>query len=95
MLKIRLQRHGKKGHPVYRIVVVDSRAPRDGGNVVEFLGHYDPQACGQACVYDIKIDRVDHWLSVGAQPSDTVTNLIKRARKQTPENGTVQSFAAA
>lgn len=94
MLKIRLQRRGNKGNPVYGLVVVDSKAPRDGGNVVEYVGHYSPQARGQDPLYSISIERIEHWLSVGAQPTDTVANIIRKARKIQSVDGKVQAFAA-
>ncbi len=79
-LKIRLQRQGHRNCPVYRIVVAESACRRDG-KYVEALGNYDPQARGNASELILKIDRAEYWLSVGAQPTDTVKSLIKRARK--------------
>ena len=76
-VRIRLTRTGRKKQPFYRIVAADSRSPRDGRNI-EILGHYNPKSDP----IDVTVDlaRVDYWLSVGAQTSDTVGHLIKRAR---------------
>ncbi len=77
-VRLRLQRHGAKKRPFYRIVAADQRAPRDG-KYIELLGTYDPlQDPG---LIRLKSDRVDYWLGVGAQPSDTVRALIKRLKK--------------
>ena len=76
-VKLRLARHGAKKRPHYRIVAAPSRSPRDG-RFIEILGIYRPQGDG---VLDIKLDRVDHWLSHGASPSETVAGLITRFRK--------------
>lgn len=73
MLRIRLRRVGKKKQPMYRIVVADSRAPRDGA-FVDVLGHYQPLVTPSAIVIDA--DRARHWLERGAQPSDRVAKLL-------------------
>jgi small subunit ribosomal protein S16 len=73
MLRIRLRRVGKKKQPMYRIVVADSRAPRDGA-FVEVLGHYQPLVTPSTIVIDA--DRARHWLDRGAQPSDRVAKLL-------------------
>ena len=73
MLRIRLRRTGKIHQPSYRVVVADQRAKRDG-DFVEVLGHYNPQS--QPKVFEVNQERVAHWLSVGAQPSDTVHRLF-------------------
>lgn len=75
MLRIRLRRVGKKGHPSYRIVVADSSAPRDGA-YVEWIGQYDPMVDPPAVV--LKEDRAIAWLSQGAQPSDAVKRIFDR-----------------
>ena len=74
--KIRLARHGSKKRPFYRIVAASSRAPRDG-RFIEQLGHYDPTRTPA----DIKIDlgKVEAWLRRGAQPTETVAQLMKKA----------------
>ena len=78
-VKIRLKRVGAKNAPVYRVVVADSRSPRDG-KCIEEIGTYAPLDKA-AENYSLKLDRVDYWLGVGAQPSDTVASFIKKARK--------------
>jgi len=78
MVKIRLARHGAKKKPFYRIVVADSHAPRDG-RYIEQVGYYDPTK--NPAVVELKKDKLDRWLQHGAQPSETVAQLIKRARK--------------
>ena len=76
-VKIRLRRMGKKKQPHYRIVVADSRSPRDG-RFVENLGYYNPVPDPARLVVDL--DRVDYWLGQGAILSDTVGNLVSKAR---------------
>lgn len=73
---IRLARHGAKKRPFYRIVVTDSRAPRDGRRIDQ-IGYYDP--CQNPARVVIREDRLFHWLSRGAQPSSSVRQLIKRS----------------
>ena len=73
MLRIRLRRTGKIHQPSYRVVVADQRAKRDG-DFVEVLGHYNPRSHPK--VFEVNQERVAHWLSVGAQPSDTVHRLF-------------------
>jgi small subunit ribosomal protein S16 len=75
MLAIRLRRAGSKKRPFFRIVVADSRAARDS-SFVEILGHYNPRT--KPALVDVKKERVDYWLSKGAQPSDTVRTLMAR-----------------
>ena len=77
MLRIRLSRVGKKGQPYYRVVVADSESKRDG-RIVENIGHYNTLVKPSAFV--VKEDRVLYWLSVGAQPSDTVRNFLEALR---------------
>ena len=74
MLRIRLRRVGKKGKPSYRIVVADSRAPRDGA-YVEWIGQYDPMVDPPAVT--LKEDRAIAWLKQGAQPSDAVKRIFE------------------
>lgn len=76
MVKIRLRRGGSKKKPTYRVVVADARAPRDG-RFVEIIGYYDPRT--QPATFNIQADRALYWLSVGAQPTDTVQRLLKNA----------------
>ena len=89
-LKIRLQRKGTRHAPVYRMVVAESTSTRDG-RFVEILGTYAPQARGQDQESVLKLDRIDYWLSVGAQPTDTAKDLIKKARKAAPVEATAES----
>lgn len=76
MLKIRLRRMGAKKAPFYRIIVADSRAPRDGA-FVEELGYYNPLTDP----VELKVDaeRAAHWIKNGAQPTDTVRTLLKKS----------------
>jgi small subunit ribosomal protein S16 len=74
MVKIRLMRVGKRQQPSYRVVVADSRSPRDG-RIIESIGHYNPRT--DPSVVEIDADRAVHWLERGAQPSDAVRNLLK------------------
>ena len=69
---------GSTNHPAYRVVVADSRSPRDG-KFIEEIGTYRPLQKGGN--FDLKMDRVDYWLGVGAKPSDTVASFIKKTRK--------------
>ena len=77
-VRIRLRRMGRKKQPHYRVVVADSRAPRDG-RIVENLGYYRPKATPARLVLDL--ERVDYWIGHGAQPSETVSSLVRRARQ--------------
>ena len=79
-LVIRLRGHGSRKKPFYRIVVADSRSPRDG-RFVEQVGTYDPAFDPPRVT--IKGDAADRWLKAGAKPSDTVRKLIKRAAAST------------
>ena len=76
-VKIRLRRMGKKKQPHYRIVVADSRSPRDG-RFVENLGYYNP--IKEPALLRVDLDRVDYWLGEGATASPTVGNLVTKAR---------------
>ena len=75
MLSIRLRRAGATKKPHYRVVVADSREPRDG-RFVEVLGHYDPRK--DPVVVKIDAERAQYWIGKGAQPSDTVRSLLKQ-----------------
>jgi small subunit ribosomal protein S16 len=75
MVKIRLRRTGKTKQPSYRLVVADSRSPRDG-KFIEIIGHYNP--IRRPKVLEVKADRARYWLGVGAQPSDTAARLLKQ-----------------
>ncbi len=76
MLRIRLRRTGKKKQAHYRVVIADQRAPRDG-DFIEVVGHYNPRTSPSTVV--LNEERVRHWLSVGAQPSETVHRVLHKA----------------
>lgn len=78
MVRIRLRRDGAKNSPYYRIVVADSRSPRDG-KFIELIGTYDPKKTGEN--YKIDLDRAEYWLGNGAQPSETVASIIRKTRR--------------
>jgi small subunit ribosomal protein S16 len=75
LLRIRLTRVGKKKQPAYRLIVTDSRSPRDGA-FLKIIGHYDPLTNPATLV--VKEDEAVHWLEKGAQPSDTAAKLLTR-----------------
>jgi small subunit ribosomal protein S16 len=79
MVKIRLKRTGAKNSPVYRVVVTDSRSPRDG-KFIEELGTYHPSQKAEIN-FTLDLDRAKYWMSVGAQASETVASMIKKAGK--------------
>ena len=78
MVRIRLKRVGTTNSPAYRIVVADSRSPRDG-KFIEELGSYLPLKRDKN--YTLNLERAEYWLKAGAQPSDTVASFIKKARR--------------
>ena len=73
MLKIRLQRTGRKHEPTFRLVLTDSKNSTKSGRFKEVLGSYDPRDKNETT---LKSERITHWISVGAQPTDTVHNLL-------------------
>ena len=75
MVKIRLQRAGKKKAPFYHIVVADSRSPRDG-KIIEQIGTYDPMQ--EPSVLKLDREKVEKWIKNGAKPTDTVKRLIEK-----------------
>jgi small subunit ribosomal protein S16 len=79
-VSIRLRREGAKNRPFYRVVVADKRSPRDG-KFIEVIGNYDPRKTGDN--YELNLDRAEYWVKNGAQPSETVASIIKKARKKT------------
>lgn len=83
MVKIRLRRTGARRNPNYRVVVTDSRSPRDG-RFIEIIGYYNPRT--EPATIKLHEDRALHWLSVGAQPTESMQSLLKR-------NGTLDRFA--
>ena len=78
-VRIRLTRIGAKKHPIYRIIVADSRYPRDGRNI-EQIGQYDPNVDPPRV--ELREERLDYWMGVGALPTITVKNLIRRRARQ-------------
>ena len=77
MVKIRLRRMGAKSAPFYRVVVADSRYPRDG-RFIEEIGTYNP--CTDPAEIKIDVERADDWIKNGAQPTETVRGLLKKAK---------------
>ena len=75
MVKIRLQRAGKKKAPFYHIVVADSRSPRDG-KIIEQIGTYDPMQ--EPSILKLDKEKVEKWIKNGAKPTDTVKHLIEK-----------------
>ena len=92
-VSIRLRREGAKNRPYYKIVVADSRSPRDG-KFIEIIGTYDPKKTGHNST--LKMDRAQYWIQRGAQPSDTVRSLLKKNKKQAANApvGTPEATAA-
>lgn len=91
MVTIRLTRRGAKNQPFYHVVVTDSRR-RQGGLSLELLGYFNPQARGKDVRLKLDLDRIDHWVGVGAQQSGRVRSLVSDYRKQA---GTAAVAAAA
>jgi small subunit ribosomal protein S16 len=77
-VRVRLTRVGSKKNPIWRVVVADQRSPRDG-RIIESIGHYNAQTEPSTIVIDE--DRLQHWLSRGAQPTGTVKSLLKARRR--------------
>ena len=75
MVRIRLRRMGAKKKPFYRVVIAHKDSPRDG-RFIEIVGTYDPRT--QPETVQLKTDRVSHWLSTGAQPSESVTRILQK-----------------
>ena len=90
MVTIRLARHGGKKKPFYHVTVAERSAKRDG-RFIERVGFYNPVARGQEEELRIDLDRLDYWLSTGAQPTDRVRQLVGRWRKTVAQ----QALAAA
>ena len=78
MVKIRLRRTGCTNNAAFRVVAADERSPRDG-KFLEILGWYEPKREGEN--FKLELDRVEHWLSKGAQMSETVASMVKKAKK--------------
>lgn len=80
MVVIRLSRGGAKKQPFYQMVVADSRRSRDG-RFIENVGFFNPMAKGQEEKLRVNLDRIEHWIGQGAQPSDRVASLVKGYKK--------------
>jgi small subunit ribosomal protein S16 len=78
-VSIRLRREGTTNSPYYKIVVADSRSPRDG-KFIEIIGNYDPKKAADNSRIDL--ERVDYWVKNGAQPSETVASIIRKLRRE-------------
>jgi len=78
-VSIRLRREGSLNNPYFKVVVADQRSPRDG-KFIEIVGNYDPKLPGENA--NVDISRIDYWIKNGAQPSDTVRSIIKKARRK-------------
>lgn len=78
-VRIRMKRLGRRHRPFYRICVMDARRPRDG-EAIEEVGHYDPLVRDKSQRVRLNLERIDYWLSVGAQPTEKVATLIKKVR---------------
>jgi small subunit ribosomal protein S16 len=76
-VRLRLKRMGRRHRPFYRIAAIDTRHPRDG-RTIEELGIYDPEEKEPTKQIRLERERIEYWLKVGAQPSDTVRDLLKR-----------------
>jgi small subunit ribosomal protein S16 len=87
---IRLRREGALNRPYFKVVVTDTHSPRDG-KFIEIVGTYDPKKAGQNST--LKLDRIEHWIGKGAQPSDTVRSLIKKIKN--PEAAAKKAAAKA
>ena len=77
MLKVKLTRTGSKNNPSYRVIVAEARSKRDG-RYIELLGHYDPKT--NPATFNLKQDRYQYWIAKGAQPTDTVAQLVKKSK---------------
>ncbi|MCL2201835.1 MAG: 30S ribosomal protein S16 [Oscillospiraceae bacterium] len=91
MVKIRLRRMGAKKNPFYRIVVADSKSPRDG-RFIEEIGTYNPLATPS--IINVDVERAQYWVKNGAQPTDTVRALLKKAQAGATGKADVAEAAA-
>jgi small subunit ribosomal protein S16 len=90
-VRVRLTRVGSKKNPIWRVVVSDQRSPRDG-RFIETIGHYNPQTEPSTIVIDE--ERLQHWLARGAQPTNTVKQLVRAQSKGTPFDASAASAPA-
>jgi small subunit ribosomal protein S16 len=81
MVTIRLTRRGAKNQPFYHVVVTDSRE-RQGGSSLELVGYFNPVARGKDTRLKLDLERIDHWLALGAQQSDRVRTLVAKHRRE-------------
>jgi small subunit ribosomal protein S16 len=79
-VRIRMKRLGRRHRPFYRICVMDSRVPRNG-KAIEEVGTYDPMVRDKSQRVTLKMERIDHWISVGAKPSEKVAVLIRKVKE--------------
>ena len=86
MVVIRLLRAGSKKRPFYHIIVTDSRKRRDTGSCIARIGYYNPVARGQEVGLKIDLEQLQHWQKIGAQTSDRVKSLVKKAEKSQAES---------
>ena len=91
MVRIRLRRMGAKKKPFYRLVIAHKESPRDG-RFIEIVGTYDPRT--QPETVELKTDRVNHWLSTGAQPSESVGRILRKLNIVDAEGKPVSAGAA-
>lgn len=91
MVKIRLRRTGNANNAAFRVVATDSRAPRDG-RFLEILGWYNPKQKGEN--FKVDLERVAHWQAHGAQMSETVALMVRKARKAAAEQPAGESVEA-
>jgi len=94
VVKLRLKRMGRRGRPFYRICAFDRRTKRDG-EPIEQLGTFDPLDANDRTSIKLNRERVDYWLSVGAQPSDRVRSLIRKAEEAGGEEAAEAAAPAA
>ena len=92
MVRIRLRRMGAKKKPFYRLVIAHKESPRDG-RFIEIVGTYDPRT--QPETVELKTDRVNHWLSTGAQPSESVGRILRKLNIVDADGKPVSAGAAA
>ncbi len=92
MVRLRLKRMGRTHRPFYRLNAIDKNQQRDG-KVLENLGWYDPVARDESKQVSLNVERIKHWLSVGAQPSDTVADLLARHNVIDPEQRRAERLA--
>jgi small subunit ribosomal protein S16 len=91
-VSIRLRREGTTNRPHYKIVVADSRSPRDG-KFIEIIGNYDPKVKGHNST--LNIERAEYWMKRGAQPSDTVRSLLKKNKARAAAQPPTETAAPA